>query len=676
MIDAIGGLRFDRTLRWTAFLSLCMLTGASANLVFGQAPVPGAPNAAQKNGQTSRSVRKSGEDFLSLFGEAGTASIMSFMSITRGTAESPNVIAECGERLGSDTQAFLAAWSAKPNQSEPAKSTHRSDRSDRSSKRAAPSQESKIKLANLAQSAATWQLARIIMSAPEAERLSAAQEFLVHPKFARTLALVVDAENEDLAKVLRVARLLMAERSSIIESLPELAAAISVVDDTPIVMQLNENIAQGCGPLPIFDHFIAGEKKMLFGLKGIAPELLIYMVDIAASSNEMEWALRTYGGNRSVGDLYDKIEYDFDHLETGKPKKVTVAGWNLPNILRYGGVCADQAYFATTVGKSIGVPCVYTTATDGVLSHAWIGFVSKSNGRPTWEEVGRFGGYQSVEGFIRDPQTGNQISNTQMPMLVKYGLEPLSDRLSAAALRIAAGRLLRSASAANGAASTDPKVATLTPGETIEQVLALIHVAVEACLTDARSWEVIGRAAASGAMTTEQKRQWSSDILTLCGDSYPEFALRTIAPMITSISDITQRQEALDGALAIFRTRGDLAGQILQQQAALYKAQNNAMGAGRCYEMILDRYPNDGPFAIVALQEASKILAAKNDALANVALHERTFHAMEVPVGIAPQFARQSNWYRSGVMLAAALRIVGRERDASAHEQRMANVMK
>ena len=472
--------------------------------------------------------------------------------------------------------------------------------------------------------------------------------------------------------MLRVARLLIVERSEIVERLPELAAAIAVVDDAPVVMQINENLAQGCGPLPTFDHFVANEKKMLFGLKNIAPELLIYMVDVAAAQIEMDWALRTYAGNRAVGELYDKIEYDFDHLEKGRQKKVSVAGWNLQNILRYGGVCADQAYFASTVGKSIGVPCVFTTATDGVLSHAWIGFVGKSGNRPMWIEVGRYGGYQSVEGFIRDPQTGNLISNTQMPMLLTYGMEPLSDRLSSAGLRIAASRLLRG----SVDSKADPKVATPPSAETIEQVLALIHVAVEACLTDARSWEVVALAAKSGAMTTQQKQQWSADILTLCGDSYPEFAWRTISPMINSISDIERRQEALDSALAIFNSRGDLAGQILLQQATLYKSQGDPLAAGRCYETILNRYANDGPFAIVALQEASKLLAEKNDAFANVTLHERAFGIMEVPIEISPRFARQSNWYRSGVMLAQALRIVGRSNDALLLEQRMSDVMK
>ena len=654
----------------TVVLTICAWTVGSTVVANGQTTQPQSSKTNQKVDPSQAAANKVIDEFRLLFGEAGEASIS---SISLGKSEVSKVVLECADRVDAEAREFLSIWSAKPNPTEPTKQT----KPERRSLKAAPlSSIAKGMLANLVQSTATLQLVRIINSAAQSEQITVAQEFLAHPKFARTLALVVEPEAEDLAKMLRVARLLIVKRSEIVERLPDLAAAIAVVNDAPVVMQIIENMAQGCGPLPTFDHFIASEKKMLFGLKGIAPELLIYMVDIAASQDEMEWALRTYAGNRAVGELYDKIQYDFDHLEKGRPKKVTVAGWNLQNILRYGGVCADQAYFSTTVGKSIGVPCVYTTATDGVLSHAWIGFVGKSGNRPMWTEVGRFGGYQSVEGFIRDPQSGNLISNTQMPMLLAYGMEPLSDRLSSAGLRIAAGRLLRGSVDSKADTKSDPKVATPPSAETIEQVLALIHVAVEACLTDARSWEVVALAAKSGAMTTQQKEQWSSDILTLCGDSYPEFAWRTISPMINSISDVEKRQEALDGALAIFNSRGDLAGQILLQQATLYKSQGNSVGAGRCYEMILNRYANDGPFAIVALQEASKLLAEKNDAIANVKLHERAFGIMEVPIEISPRFARQSNWYRSGVMLAQALRIVGRSNDALLLEQRMSDVMK
>ncbi len=622
-------------------------------------------------------------DFQRLFGEAGEVALT---SVAMGRSDALVVTAQCSTSFDQGTQEFLTAWQPKPPASEkdakPAKRTPA-----RAAKRTGLSPAVKEKLQALAKCAATWQLSRLIAAVPEGERAAIAQEFLAHPKFSHALALLVDLQQEDAAKVDRLARTLMAQRSEAIEQFSELAAAIVVVHDAPVFMQVNENVAQSAGPIATFDHFIAAEKRLNFGVRGIAPELLLYIVDIAASADEMAWALRTYAGHASVGDLYDKVEYDFDNLEKGTPKKVNVAGWNLPNIMKFGGICADQAYFATTVGKSIGVPSVYSTATDGVLSHAWIGFVRKAGRRPAWDEVGRFGGYQSVEGFIRDPQSGAQLSNTQMPMLVEYGLEPAEDRLASTALRIAAEKLLTPAPKASAAAPSSapaPTAPAAAPpaapapidAAAVEQALTLTRVAVQACLTDARAWELVGLAAATGAMTTEQKQLWSADVLQLCGDAYPEFAWRTIAPMIHSIADIAQRQEALDGALEIFQDRGDLAGQILLQQAALYKVQGNFAGAGRCYEMILARYPNDGPFAIVALQEASAILAMGNDARANVTLHERAFRAMEVPVDIAPQFSKQSNWYRAGISYAEALRIVGRLQDAAIHEQRMGNVMK
>ncbi len=624
--------------------------------------------------------------FAMLFGEHGETAML---SIAMRTATATAASDACSSAFDQGMQEFLEAWQPKPvatagdpepangttAKSPPSKSKPTKQASVRATKARGISPAIQEKLQSLARCAASWQLSRLVLAAPESERPALTQEFLAHPQFARALSLLVELDREDGAKVDRLARALMAQRGEVLEQFPELAAAIAVVHDTPVVMQVNENLAHSAGPLETFDHFVAAERRLNFGVRGIAPELLLYIVDVAATREEMEWALRGYAGHAAVGELYDKIEYDFDNLEKGTPKKVTTAGWTLANILRFGGICADQAYFATTVGKSIGVPCVYSTATDGVLSHAWIGYVRKAGRRPQWHEVGRFGGYASVEGFIRDPQSGRQLSNTQMPMLIEYGLEPVDDRLASAALRIAAAKVLTAT--VNPKSDSEQSAAQAAPRpDAVEQALALTRVAVQACLTDARAWDLVGRAAATGSMTTEQKKIWSADILELCSDSYPEFAWRTIAPMIHTITDVAERQSALDGALSIFQDRGDIAGQILLQQAELYKIQGNLAGAGRCYEMILDRYANDGPFAIIALQEASAILMKANDARANVTLHARAFGAMEVPVDIAPQFSKQSNWYRAGVSYAQALRMVGREQDAAIHEQRMGNVMK
>ncbi|MSR28592.1 MAG: hypothetical protein EXS03_03325 [Phycisphaerales bacterium] len=597
----------------------------------------------------------------------GANGLSTMRGVADGSITGTAALGSLSKAFSDSTNELLGALSG-PTPATGAKHTKPAPRSSRTAK-AAKQREFSLRLREsfdrVVPDAAAWQLCRLVTSAVPAEQGAVAGEFLAHPEFARTLALVAEPDAEEAAKVVRIARALMAQRSEAVERFPELAAAVSVVLDVPVVMAVNENVARGCDPIVVFDHFVASEWRMFFGLRGIAPELLIYLVDVAATPDELAWALSQFAGHPAVGELYDKVEYDFDHLEKGQPKKVNEAGWNLRNILKFGGICADQAYFATTVGKAIGVPCAYTAATDGVLSHAWIGFVAKSGRHPQWTETGRFGAYQGVEGLTRDPQTQRQVSNTQMPMLVQYGIEPSGDRAYAAALRIAARKLCG-----------DPKAKTPPAPQAIAQALELAGLAVRACITDPRSWSVVALAAQSGAMTTEQKQLWATDIVDLCGESYPEYALRTIAPMIESITDPGERHQALDGAFKLFQSRGDLAGQILMQQAALFEAETNLAAAGRCYETVLERYPNDGPFAISALKAASAILGTTNNVMANVTLHDRAFRSMEVPEGISPQFARQSNWFRSGVMLAAALRLAGRDRDALLLEQRMATQMR
>jgi hypothetical protein len=604
--------------------------------------VEAAPQSRAKGG------REVADDPAALFGQECAEA---FEAVGAGSKTGADANAAVSDALQRATEALLAeiAPAPAPEENESGRARTKPPRLSRSVKAKALTTKLKDLLNTLTQDAAAWQLSRLITSVVASEQPAVASEFLAHPRFAKTLALVVEPESEEPARVVRLARSLMAQRSAQVERYPELAAAVAVVLDVPLIVQVNENAAHGADPLAVFDHFVANERRMFFGLRGIAPELLVYVVDVAASPDELAWATTQFAGHPAVGDLYDRVEYDFDYLEKGGQKRVTAAGWNLRNILRFGGICADQAYFATTVGKAIGV-----------LSHAWIGYVASAGRAPRWAETGRFGAYQGVEGMIRDPQSLQGVSNTQMPMLVQFGIEPAQDRAYAAALRIAARRLLG-----------DPKSVTAADPLTVSHALDLTRLAVRACVTDPRSWALVPLAARTGAMTTDQMRTWSSDILELCGESYPEYALRTIAPMIDAIPDPVQRHAALDGALEIFSGRGDLSGQILLKQADLYERDGDLAAAGRCYEAILSRYANDGPFAITALQRASAILGTVNDVSGNVTLHDRAFRSMEVPEGIAPQFARQSNWYRSGLQLAQALRIAGRERDAQLLEQRM-----
>jgi len=589
---------------------------------------------------------------LECFGESGEQRIVRFAG---GTAQADDELKGAREDLATITAEIVAA--ARVPLVPPAGSPE-SEPKPKGSARGSPKRVSAVtalrpKLEALAQSAATLRLMQIVTSAPDAERMDVAQEYLTHAAFARALALIVDPGAEDAAKVQRVARLLMRERSAAVDAAPELGAAVSVVCDAPIVAQVNENLASGCGALPVFDHFCRNERSLTFGVRDVPSEAWVFVVDVAAPEAEMQWALQRFAKQQDIGALYDEVEYDTDHLEKGTPKKVTQAGWNLPNILKHGGVCADQAYFCATVSKSLGAPAAVTVGRDGSVSHAWIGYAMRGRGGPSWAEWGRFGGYAGVEGMIVHPQTGKSVSSTLMPMLTEYGRTPPADRRVVAGLRIAAGE-----------------------AKSVDDALELARVGLQIGVTDSRTWDVIARAAASGKMTDAQKKQWSDDVITLCGDAYPEFAWRMIEPMIASIPSVEERVRVLDHFAQVFSARGDIVGQILMQEARAFEAGGDMASAGRCYDRIVSDYPNDGPCAFDAALAGVRILRTQGNMIGLIRFAQRAFHNMNPPNGISPIFARQTNWYRCGAMLVDALRAAGQSQQADLIQTQMDSVMK
>ena len=97
--------------------------------------------------------------------------------------------------------------------------------------------------------------------------------------------------------------------------------------------------------LAVFDFYYGHEKQMLYGLKEMPVELLIYVVDNTATVDEMEWAAAKYAGTANVGGLFFTIKYDFAYLEGKSPKKLDVAGFSLTNILKCGGVLHRPGLF-------------------------------------------------------------------------------------------------------------------------------------------------------------------------------------------------------------------------------------------------------------------------------------------------------------------------------------------
>jgi hypothetical protein len=469
-----------------------------------------------------------------------------------------------------------------------------------------------------------------------------------HEDLAQAVAFLVTPPHDDPDEVYTLLERLRRHRGEKVARYANLAAAVCVVHDEPLERRINENTARAADPLAIFDYYVAAERRMLFGARNVPAELLSYVVDTTASLEEMAWALGRYAGDPMVGARFFDIDYDYEHVLDGDPKEVTVAGWTLPNILRYGGVCVDQAYFAVTVGKAIGVPTAYTFGADSTVSHAWVGFLQAGNNTVWWNfDVGRYPAYRGVRGNVLDPQIRRLIPDSYVSLLAELAGVKAADRWAAAAYTDAAVRVLERAKSA--AEKT----------EACASALALIEQGLRLTPGYARGWMTVRDLAADGQMSLEQTKRWAEVLHRLCGRRYPDFYLAVLRPMIRSIDDVRQQNDLWNKAFALFRNRHDLAASVRMSQGRMWRDAGEPARAGACYEDVIYRYANAGPFVLSALNQAEKLLlrAGRGDRV--LALYDRAFSAIERPPNLAGPFYRQSNYYRVGKRYADRLQQAG-----------------
>jgi hypothetical protein len=490
-----------------------------------------------------------------------------------------------------------------------------------------------------------------------------------HDDLARELVFMARPPQDDPAEVMQLLDRLRLARGERLNEHPSLVAAICVVHDRPLRRHINENLAQAPDALAIFDYFTANADRMLFGLREVPAELLVYVVDATSSIEEMQWAVDKFAGDTNVGARFFQIEYDQNHLRTGAPKKVTLAGWNLPNILEHGGVCADQAYFASTVGKAIGVPTTYTVGASAEVAHAWVGFL-QSNGRRAWWnfDAGRYEAYQGVRGVVRDPQSREMVPDNRIALLADFVSVPVDRRRAAAALTDAARRLRELSDHDDWVEVAAPAGLEEAPrrGTGTAEQLAMLEAAAEACPGYADAWFTVEQLAADGQLTLADKKAWAKRLHRLCGRRYPDFELAVLDPMIRTVDDPQEQNRLWNAAFESFARRADLAAAVRMAQAELWLGQGEPAKAGQCYEDVILRFANSGPFILEALRRAEGLLQDHGDSRRILMLYERAWSGIRRPKDMAGIFVRQSNWYRVGDLYARHLQQAGLPDQAAA----------
>jgi hypothetical protein len=209
------------------------------------------------------------------------------------------------------------------------------------------------------------------------------------------------------------------------ERYSSLALALAVVYDVPPppwwphfqVSQdaLSRKLPNPAAPFDFFTH-----EDMLghtyHGLTRLRAEELKFVIDAAAPIPELIWSQQAVGYQLdSFEGAYFMVKYRTDRAATEAAMTWSGEPYTLDSIYAEGGICVDQAYFATEAGKARGIPTLLFIGAGQDGHHAWFGYL---DGQNKWRlDAGRYAEQRLVTGNALDPQTWSVISDHELQFL-------------------------------------------------------------------------------------------------------------------------------------------------------------------------------------------------------------------------------------------------------------------
>jgi hypothetical protein len=499
------------------------------------------------------------------------------------------------------------------------------------------------------------------------------------------------AKEDDPSAVVAVYDRLLQERPEQVKQYANLAAAIALVHDAPADQRKRSfPRTRPPDPLECFDYFVASSRGAVFNVKSMPPEALVYVVDGLAGVDELAWAASRYKGRRAIGQVFFDVTYDDAAFREGREKRIADKPFTLPNLKLVGGVCIEQAYYASQAGKALAIPTAIAGASGSTVGHAWIGYLEAAGGGVRWNfENGRYDEYKGLAGKIVDPQSGREITDGELSLSAAFVSDTPADRYGAIALtlasdrvrslpqdrEIAADRSLLGLPERSGSQREPPKAAR-TASRALQ--LELLEAAVGKSPACAAAWRAVSDMGAAGKLETDQRARWTEAVIQMCGRDYPDFALAFLRPIFLAEKDAAQQSLLWDWAYGKFISRGgfpraDLAASIrFSQGLAWEKAGDNAK-AWACYQWTVDKFPNDGPYVVDAVRKCEGMLRQNKMPISDVvALYKNAWQRVQKPDRMSPGFAQQSSWAQIGSRYVEVLREAGRANDARTAEQRIA----
>ncbi len=204
----------------------------------------------------------------------------------------------------------------------------------------------------------------------------------------------------------------------------QLALAIALVYDSPPPphwphWQVSTTVLPRQLPTPrdAFLFFLDSDKagRTLHKLGSLPAAELKFAVDLSAPFSELLWAQQSVKFPLpNLVKSYEAVRYRNDRIDA-QAYVWPGDSYELPEIYREGGICVDQAYFATQAAKARGVPSLLFGGAGRDGRHAWFGYLG--TGQKWVLDAGRYEEQRYVTGVAFDPQTWTLLSDHELTFL-------------------------------------------------------------------------------------------------------------------------------------------------------------------------------------------------------------------------------------------------------------------
>ncbi len=159
------------------------------------------------------------------------------------------------------------------------------------------------------------------------------------------------------------------------------------------------------------------EGRTYHRLAYLGADELKFVIDAAAPFDQLTWAQEAVPHTLAdFAETYFMVSYRTERIDSHAMiwPGSTYLLWD---ILHDGGICVDQAYFATEAGKARGIPTLLFVGAGSEGRHAWFGFLGA--GRQWQLDAGRYAEQRFLTGLAYDPQTWRLLSDHELQFLAE-----------------------------------------------------------------------------------------------------------------------------------------------------------------------------------------------------------------------------------------------------------------